>query len=109
MDVPHEGTWCLWARVMYENTNANSFFYNDAARGKARDRFGNAYGPYKEWIWDGGLPLHLNKGRHTFRLYGRESIPGKSPLLDVLCLVDQPDCVPDDAAVRKALPPRTKH
>ena len=103
VDVPHAGLWVLWARVRYDDTNSNSFFYSDRSAGKTHERFGNRMGQYKEWLWDGGLVLHLKKGRHTFRLLGRESRPRHSPLLDVLCLVDQPGCRPDDATVRKAL------
>ena len=103
LDVPHDGTWYLWARVRYLDTNSNSFFLTHIGGPIERLKFGNTLEAYNHWFWEGGIALRLKKGPCTIRLEGREGKRHTSPALDAICLVDEAGHVPTDAAVRKAL------
>ena len=103
LDVPHDGTWYVWARVWYDDTNSNSFHLTHVGGERQGERFGNLIGTYHRWLWEGGVALRLKKGKCVLRLEGREGRRHVSPALDCISLVDEPDCVPTDAAVRKSM------
>ena len=103
LDVPHDGTWYLWGRVWYDDTNSNSFCLTHVGGDVAGERFGNLIGTYHRWLWEGGVALRLKKGKCTLRLEGREGRRRVSPALDCICLADDPDYQPSDPVVRRKM------
>ena len=102
VDIPYKGRWCLWGRMKYKNTSSNSFFAEIAGKPETRQRFGNTY-VWGEWLWDSGVMFRLDRGPATIRILAREAVPGASPLLDVLCLTNDPEHVPSDEDAKERL------
>lgn len=79
VEVPHDGTYAVWARMWYPNVNGNSYWL--LVDGQPPIRVGNDEGGYQQWKWVGwrdGSPenritLELTGGQHAIRLVGRES------------------------------------
>lgn len=104
VDVPVAGSWMLWIRTMYHDTNSNSFFLWDPENPQTPIRLGNRIGDYDRWIWEGPLEVNLPAGRSVLRITGRESRPLVSPVLDLIALVhDDWSYQPTDGDAREAV------
>jgi len=104
VEAPEAGSYLLWIRTRYRDTNSNSFFLHDFEQPDEPRLLGNRIGDYDVWLWEGGLEVELKQGANTIRIGGRESRPGESPALDVICLVhDDVLYRPTDADAREAL------
>ena len=100
--LPCKGRWALWGRMKYKDTNSNSYFVGLADKPDTKQRFGNEY-VWGKWLWAEGPSLKLGAGEATIRVCVRESAPKASPLLDVLCLTNDPGYRPTDADAARAL------
>jgi hypothetical protein len=104
VEAPEEGTYYLWIRTRYYDTNSNSLFLHDFENPEEPILLGNKIGDYHRWLWEGGIEVELDKGRNVIRIAGRESRPKESPALDVICLVyDDVMYRPTDADAHDAL------
>jgi hypothetical protein len=120
VDVPREGRWTLWARVMYPGGGDMSFglwLPPDPLSLDSGKAIGNCGIGVDRWHWTGrgggstseapGAPitLKLPKGPFTFRVVAREGrgTAATNPRLDALLLTDEPDDMPTDEMARKAL------
>jgi len=100
--LPYKGRWAVWGRMKYKDTNSNSYSVGLASAPAAKQRFGNEY-VWGKWLWAEGPSLKAGAGEITIRVYARESAPKQSPLLDVLCVTNDPGYRPTDADAAKAL------
>lgn len=120
VDIPHEGMWTLWSRVMYPGGGDMSFGLwlppepLSLEGGKA---IGNCGIGVDKWHWTGrgggstseapGAPIRLKlpKGPFTFRVVAREGrgTAAVNPRLDALLLTDDGDEPPADEVARAAL------
>ncbi len=105
VDIPEEGMWYLSGRMWYKDTNTNSFHFSFPGIDDTRRRFGNSM-VWDEWLWDTGGPTPLKAGPVTLRIAVREALANVSPLLDMLCLSNNPAYRPTDQNARKALEDR---
>ncbi|MBT3377491.1 MAG: hypothetical protein HN742_03880 [Lentisphaerae bacterium] len=120
VDLPHEGTWAIWARVRYPSGKDDSFGFvpNGVKAALQGDQvLGNCGRNDRKWHWTArgggstslppGTPLcfRLPKGTFTFRVYARETsaTPALTPRLDMLALTDDPAAIPTDAEAREAI------
>lgn len=116
-DVPHAGSWTLWARVRYPTGGDLSFSLVSEGPDAATHVVGNCGAAGTAWHWTGsgggrdssapGQPivLRLPEGRVTVRISPREAT-GRAltnPRLDAVCLSDDPEWRPTDEAARRAL------
>jgi len=104
-EAPTRSRWYMWARCWYEDTGSNSFFLSFPQVGRTKTRFGNTY-VWHEWLWERAEAARLPEGTATFRLSVREALPGKSPLLDAICVTNDPRYRPTDEDAREALSDR---
>lgn len=96
VEVPRDGTYSVWARMWYENVNANSYWL--IVDGQQPIRLGNDDGDYRQWKWVGWrddspknrVTVELTAGQHTLRLVGRES----GTRIDRVLLTDDPNFAP---------------
>ena len=104
LDAPQAGSWLLWIRTRYHDTNSNSFFLHDFENPDEPRLLGNKIGDYHRWLWEGGLQVELEEGTNVIRITGRESRPNESPVLDVICLIYEDFAYrPTDADAHEAL------
>ncbi|MEA3400912.1 MAG: hypothetical protein U9R79_06640 [Armatimonadota bacterium] len=119
VDIPHEGSWTLWARVRYPRGVDDSFALvrpGEEVTLQGEQVLGNCGAAGDRWHWTGrgfgtaceppGQPItmRLEEGPFTFRVYAREGGGLETnPRLDLLCLADDPFHVPDDSDARRAL------
>lgn len=120
LDIPHDGTWAVWARVRYPSGKDDSFgLVPDGVKATLQGNqvLGNCGRNDRKWHWTArgsgstslppGSPLclRLPKGTFTFRVYAREcsANPALTPRLDVLALTDEPAAIPTDAEARQAI------
>jgi len=120
VDIPHDGTWAVWARVRYPSGRDDSFgLVPDGVEATLQGNqvLGNCGRNDRKWHWTArgsgstsrppGSPLclRLPKGTFTFRVYAREcsANPALTPRLDVLAFTDAPAAVPTDAEARQAI------
>ena len=111
IEIPASGSWLLWARLYYPgkpgSNDANSFLVR--IDGGPLAKLGNNRDYFRTWHFDGdgtkesGTPAPLSLGQlaagmHTIQIEKREVASGGAPRLDVLCLTQNPDITPDDAA-----------
>ena len=94
--------WFVWARCWYHDTSSNSFFINVPGIHEEKARFGNSY-VWEKWIWERGGPFRLDKGTATVRFSIRESRPKVSPLLNVICITNDPRFEPTDELAKAGL------
>jgi hypothetical protein len=100
-DCPYAGRWYLWGRVKY-NSGSNSFMASMDKEGKMKQMFGNTASRSK-WLWEGGSGVKVKEaGEVTVRFYLREAKANISPLLDVVCLTNNPDFKPDDESAKRS-------
>lgn len=102
VDLPSKGRWHVWGRCWYNDTSSNSFFVSAPGVDDKKQLFGNSY-VWKQWLWESGGAFKLDKGRATVSITVRESLPKISPLLDVLCLTNDPGFQPTDEAAARAI------
>jgi hypothetical protein len=94
--VPYAGLWKLWARMKYRDASSNSLFAAPALSPDMTQMLGNSY-IWDTWIWEQGPLFNIDEaGDFVIRLSLRESHI-KSPIVDVLCLTNDPNFEPGDA------------
>ncbi len=78
VEVPHDGSYAVWAHMWYDNVNANSYWL--IIDNQPAIRVGNEDSGYRQWKWVGWhdspnsrITVELTAGTHTVRLIGRES------------------------------------
>ena len=120
VDIPHEATWSLWARVRYPTGGDDSFglvLPGAEVTLKYDQVLGNCGVNEKKWHWTARgsgsttvppghrIDLKLEKGPFTFRIHGREAqgTVELNPRLDLLLLTDDPTLEPNDDVARNAL------
>ncbi len=97
-----QSRWHVWARCWYEDTSSNSLFLSAPGVGYDKERFGNSY-TWKTWLWERGGNYRLPAGKSTLRFSVRESRPRESPVLDAICITNDPRYRPTDEDAREAL------
>ena len=102
VDIPARGRWFVWGRVWYRDTNTNSLHLSVPGVHDGKLRFGNSF-VWERWLWEVGGPVRLDEGPATIRFSIRESGPGVSPLLDVICITNESRFHPTDAHAREGL------
>jgi hypothetical protein len=122
VNIPREGLWTLWARVMYPGGGDMSFglwIPPDPLSLDGGKAIGNCGIGSDRWHWTGrgggstseapGAPitLRLPQGPLTFRVAAREGrgTAATNPRLDALMLTDEPDDMPTDELAQAALRP----
>lgn len=95
-DIPYSGRWFLWGRSWYADGGSNSWRVAIDNVPGSEQTFGNG-SIMNEWFWDTCRYYSLQPGLATVRITLRESRPGVSPILDVLCLTNDPTYRPSDA------------
>jgi hypothetical protein len=93
--VPYAGSWKLWARMKHRDTSSNSLYAAPALSPEMKQTLGNSF-IWDTWIWEQGPLFSIDEaGDFVLRLSLRENLV-KSPIVDVLCLTNDPDHRPDD-------------
>jgi len=141
IQIPRAGTYFLWARLRYPTGQPESFAVRPPSGSASQEPLvlgGSGVGVWA-WHWDGHgqgaqgapgiakLPLELPAGALSLRIHAHRAFattfrplrweqaePTFSPRLNILCLTDDRDYVPNDddarhalgIAVRSATPPR---
>jgi len=108
IDVAHEGEYAIWARMYYQNVDANSFWIR--IDDQPAIKMGNEDDGYGEWRWvgwrDGNTgdraTVSLSEGSHTLEIIGRE----KGTRIDSVIITDDLDYLPGSPQTNWSLPTR---
>lgn len=94
-DLSGEGKYYLWSRVMAEDYNNNSFYFQ--IDGQCPITIGDISVPVDSWIWvsknglvNKNIEIDLTRGMHTFSIIGREP----NVKIDRIILTVDSNCTP---------------